>query len=127
MSKEELKNKILKEYENGNIVLATMEGLSVAKIDDFIKQSTTGILYDLNRLPEVVLSFLDDPKWVNDYAVAMVISKLKARISELEKMEISKDIMDFINRFHSTLPLGKYELPRVTIQQFAAWVKTQEL
>jgi len=77
MNKDELKKRILSEYEKGNIVYATSEGLSVANLDKFIKQPTDGILYDLNRLPEVVLTLLDDPKWVNDYAVAMVITKLK--------------------------------------------------
>jgi hypothetical protein len=89
MNKEELKRTILAEYEKGNVVVATEEGLAVSKLDEFIEQPTTSLLYDLNRLPEVVFAFLDDPKWVNDYAVAMVISKLKAKIAALESKEIT--------------------------------------
>jgi hypothetical protein len=38
----------------------------------------------LNRNEVVVLTFLPDPKWINDYAVAQVIRALKNRIDELE-------------------------------------------
>jgi len=79
----ELKNKILEEYKKGNIVYSTITGLAVARLEDFIEQSTEGMLYSLNRLPEVVLTFLDDPKWVNDYAVAVVIAKLKEKVTML--------------------------------------------
>jgi hypothetical protein len=61
-----------------------MGGLASANIDEFIKQPLDGILYDLNRLPEVVLTFIDDPKWVNDYAVYLVIKRLKEKLDELE-------------------------------------------
>jgi len=82
---ETIKDKILDEYKKGNIVYATFEGIEVANLQEFIKQPTDGILYDLNRSEVVVLTFLDDPKWVNDYAAAKVIRALKDRIAELEK------------------------------------------
>ena len=53
-------------------------------IKEFIKQPTEGMLYDLNRSDVVVFTFIDDPKWINDYAVAKVITELKNRIEELE-------------------------------------------
>ena len=81
---EEIKNKILEEYKKGNIVVAGFEGLQGMPIAEFIKQPADGMLYDLNRNEAVVLSFLPDPKWVNDYAVAQVIRTLKNRIDELE-------------------------------------------
>lgn len=80
----DIKNRILNEYEKGNIVIAGFDGLQVCKLEDFIKQPTIGMLYDLNRSEEVVLSFVNDPKWVNDYAVCKVITALKNRINELE-------------------------------------------
>ena len=84
MNKDKLKDIILAEYEKGNVVVATDSGgLAVANLDAFIGQPTSGLLYDLNRLPEVVLTFIDDPKWVNDYAVAMVITAIKAKIAAL--------------------------------------------
>ena len=84
---EEIKNKILEEYKKGNIVVAGIEGLQGMPIAEFIKQPVDGILYDLNRSEEVVLTFLPDPKWINDYAVAQVIRSLKSRIDELEAVK----------------------------------------
>jgi len=81
---EEIKDKILEEYKKGNIVVATFEGLKVMPIKEFIKQPAEGMLYDLNRSEAVVLTFLDDHKWINDYAVAKVIRELENRIKELE-------------------------------------------
>jgi len=83
---EEIKGKILEEYKKGNIVVVGIEGLQVMPIKEFIKQPTEGILYDLNRNEVVVLTFLPDPKWINDYAVAKVITELKNRIKELESI-----------------------------------------
>ncbi len=81
---EEIKDRILEEYKKGNIVVNGVDGLQVMSIKEFIKQPTEGMLYDLNRCEAVVLTFLPDPKWVNDYAVAKVITELKNRIKELE-------------------------------------------
>ena len=81
---EKIKDKILEEHRKGNIVVATIEGLQAIPVKEFIKQPTQGMLYDLNRNESVVLTFLPDPKWVNDFAVAKVITELKNRIKELE-------------------------------------------
>ena len=74
---EELRNLVWQKEKEGKIVFWTIEGPVAANLDDFIKQPADGILYDLNRLEEVVLTFIGDPKWLNDYAVAQVIRKLK--------------------------------------------------
>lgn len=79
-----LKDKILEEYKNGTVVIATPEGLQGTKLSEFIKQPTDSLLYDLNRNEAVVLTFIDDPKWVNDYAVCQVIRSLKSKIDDLE-------------------------------------------
>lgn len=83
---EEVRKFILEEYKKGNITVAGVEGLQKMPLSDFIKQPTEGMLYDLNRNESTVLTFLPDPKWVNDYAVAQVIRALKNRIDELEKI-----------------------------------------
>jgi hypothetical protein len=84
---EEIKNKILEEYKKGNIVVAGIEGLQGMPLVEFIKQPIEGMLYDLNRDETVVLTFLPDFKWVNDYAVSKVIRALKSRIDELEAVK----------------------------------------
>jgi len=86
-----IKDKILKEYKNGNIVVAGIDGLQVMLLSEFIEQPTEGMLYDLNRDECTVLAFIDNPKWINDYAVCQVIRMLKKRIEELKK-QITKII-----------------------------------
>lgn len=77
---EELRDYILSEREKGNVVFHGLPGqLMSAPLEEFVKQPADGILYDLNRLEEIALTFIDDPKWVNDFAVALVIRKLVAQ------------------------------------------------
>ena len=76
----ELKDLVLEQAALGNVVFSTVDGYMAARLDEFIAQPTMGLLYDLNRSPEVVLTFLDDPKWVNDYAVYQVIKRLKEMV-----------------------------------------------
>ena len=73
---ESLRDKILAERDKGNLVYAHLEGYSVVKVEDFVKQPAEGMLYDLNRGEEVSLSFITEKKWVNDFAVALTIRKL---------------------------------------------------
>ena len=83
-AQKRLRDRILAERDKGNIVHWGLPGkLNTVKLDDFIKQPADGILYDLNRLEEISLTFLDDPRWVNDFAVALTIRKLKAEIDRL--------------------------------------------
>lgn len=86
---EEIKNKILEEYKKGNIVFSSIDGLQGISLNEFIKQPVEGMLYDLNRIESVILTFLPDPKWINDYAVAQVIRALKNRIDELESSSLN--------------------------------------
>ena len=87
MNKEELSAYVLEESRKGNVVFNTGEGLAVAPLDEFVKQPAEGILYDLNRAPEVVLTFIGDPKWINDFAVSMVIRRLRDKVDNLMKMD----------------------------------------
>lgn len=82
---EDFKKIILAEAKKGNVVIRTPEGLAVFELAAFIKQPTLGLLYDLNRDSATVLTFINDPKWVNDFAVCQVITALKNKIEELEK------------------------------------------
>jgi len=75
--KEKFRDMILKKEKEGKVVFMTIEGPAIADLEEFIKQPTEGLLYDLNRDRVTVLTLLDDPKWVNDFAVGLVITKLK--------------------------------------------------
>lgn len=81
---EELKNKILKEYKKGNIVVSTSEGIMTTSLKDIINQPTEGLLYDLNRDEATILTLIDDPKWINDYACMVVIRELKKQLKHQE-------------------------------------------
>ena len=89
MTKEQLKNiadTVRAEYSKGNIVFWDCDdNLLTANLQDFMKQPVDGILYDLNRSEEVILTFIDNPRWVNDYAMCKIVRELYRRIEELEK------------------------------------------
>ena len=76
-AQQELKERILAERAKGNIVFQALPGefMSVP-LEEFVKQPAEGMLYDLNRLEEIALTFIHEPKWINDFAVALVIRKL---------------------------------------------------
>ena len=84
------KDLILEEEKKGNVVINTAEGLMKVNLNELIKQPVDGLLYDLNRDECTILTFIDNPKWVNDYACAKVIRALKARIEELENSKAGK-------------------------------------
>ena len=85
-----LKDRILFEAEWGNVVINTIEGLAVVPLDKIIEQPTEGLLYDLNRDRATILTFVNDEKWINDFAVALVIEKLKTIIEEYKNESNSK-------------------------------------
>jgi hypothetical protein len=82
MSKEEFKEFVLQNSREGKVVFMTVEGAMSMDLDEIIKQPTEGLLYDLNRDKATVLSWIDDPKWVNDFAVSMVITELGRQLEE---------------------------------------------
>lgn len=81
---DSIKEIVLKEYQKGNIVINSLEGLMSASLTDFINNNADEILYDLNRDEATILAFIDDQKWINDFAAAKVIRALKDKIDELE-------------------------------------------
>lgn len=79
---ESFRTLVLEERDKGNIVILTPEGPMVMPLKDIIEQPTDVLLYDLNRNESVILTFIEDRKWVNDFAVAQVIRELKNRLSQ---------------------------------------------
>ena len=59
--------------------------ISYVSLEDFVNQPADGMLYDLNRNEAVILQFIDDPKWVNDFACAQVIRYLKKELDDFKK------------------------------------------
>jgi hypothetical protein len=81
-----IKELILEEYKKGNVVVMTFEGPATLPLDDIISQPTDGLLYDLNRDEATILTFIDNPKWINDYASSAVIRKLKDQIDKYKAL-----------------------------------------
>ena len=85
---ENIKELVLKEAENGFLVVSTFDGLKKAKLSDMVGQSADGLLYDLNRDTGTILTLIDDPKWINDYACNQIIRYLKKELDETrEKLD----------------------------------------
>lgn len=83
---ESFKDMVLTEYDKGNVVFMSIEGPMVAELQNFLNQPADGILYDLNRDKATVLTMIrEHEKWVNDYAVAVVITELKRQLEEQKK------------------------------------------
>lgn len=84
---ERLLDLIQQKEKEGKVVFMTIEGPTEADLEKFIQQPTEGILYDLNRDRATVLTFMKkgNPKWINDYAVGLVIAKLKSKLDEVQK------------------------------------------
>jgi hypothetical protein len=75
---ENIEDLVLREAKENRVVISTFAGYLSFNLDAFIyNQPVDGLLYDLNRSRETVLTFIDDPKWVNDFAVSLVIEKLR--------------------------------------------------
>lgn len=88
-----IKDLVLEEAKKGNITVFTHEGLMMAPLKEVIKQPVDGLLYDLNRNEVVILTFIEDPKWINDYASTQVIRELKSQLGESRTrvLQILKD------------------------------------
>ena len=83
---ESIKDKVLAEWDKGNLVFADFEGLKSIKFEDFIKQPLDGMLYDINRDLATILTYIDDPKWVNDFALTKLLEYYYNKCKEQEKI-----------------------------------------
>ena len=83
---ESIKDKVLAEWKKGNLVFADFEGLKTIKFEDFISQPLDGMLYDINRNLATILTFIDDPKWVNDFALTKLLEYYYNKCKEQEKI-----------------------------------------
>ena len=91
MSKEKsVPEMVMEQEKEGVIVFMGIEGAMGAKISEFIQQPADGILYDLNRDKATLLSQYskDNVRWINDYAVAVTITSLRA---ELERVKAENE------------------------------------
>ena len=88
---EKLQKLILEAYGNGKVALFTCEGIVTCDMEEFISQHVDGLLYDLNHLEctTMTLAEKDDPRWINDLAVAKVIRTLKEKLDKYKQIYAS--------------------------------------
>lgn len=92
MSKEEFDWAlgVIKDNEkHGIVTIQSMDGLLSCPLSKLIEQPAEGLLYDLNRdkLTTITLGEKGMERWINDYAVAVVIEYL---LNELKKAKNDK-------------------------------------
>lgn len=85
-TKEDLKDMVLDAWKDGYVVFASIEGLYKQKLEHFTKQPLEGMLYDINRDAATISTFLDDPKWVNDFALTKLLEYYYNKYKEQEKI-----------------------------------------
>jgi hypothetical protein len=84
---EQIINDILDQEKLDNVVFATTDALMCSSIEDMINQPVEGLLYDLNRDKATCISNLREGgiTWINNYAVALVIIRLKEKLEKYER------------------------------------------
>lgn len=85
---ESIRDKVLAEWDKGNLVYADIDDLRSVKFEEFIKQPLDGMLYDINRDTATILTFVDDPKWVNDFALTKLLEYYYNKCKEYEDGKI---------------------------------------
>jgi hypothetical protein len=83
---ESIRDKVLSEWDKGNLVYADIEGLKSIKFEDFINQPLEGMLYDINRCLPVIMTYINEPKWVNDFALTKLLEYYYNKCKEQEKI-----------------------------------------
>ena len=96
MEDKSIRDLVIEEAKNGNVIVNSGCGLEKYKLSEFVKQPAEGLLYDLNRDSLTILAFIDNPKWINDFACSQVIRYLKEQLDCLQKEH--KDLLDKVKR-----------------------------
>ena len=91
LTEKELKDLLYEKGKEGKVIIGGMERrMMVIDLDEFISQPIEGILYDLNKLPEVIMSIPKNPNIIDDYATYLVIKRLKETITNLTRKKKDK-------------------------------------
>ena len=89
---------INKEWNNGNIVIMTIDGTLTGNAEKFIQQPVEGILYDLNRDKATLATLAEKSKnlrFINDFAVANTIITIKKYLDDaIEKTNELKTLLE---------------------------------
>jgi len=109
---ESIRDKVLAEWDKGNLVYADIEDLKSVKLEEFIKQPLEGMLYDINRNDATILTYIDDPKWVNDFALTKLLEYYYNKCNSLK--EENKFLEDELVK---SIPIPQYKIGDVCVDK----------
>lgn len=82
---------VIKDNEkHGIVTIQSIDGLLSCPLDKIVEQPAEGLLYDLNRdkLTTITLGKDGMERWINDYAVAVVIEYLMKELKKARNGQI---------------------------------------
>jgi hypothetical protein len=95
MEIDKVLDEIRKQEKEGKVVFLTFEGFAASELKTFIMQPADGILYDLSRDRITTITRAQageiGKRWVNDYAVAVVIEYMHSEIQRLTNLLSEKE------------------------------------
>ncbi len=92
-SLEEIAKFIQEEENKGNICLTFEEYVDSYSLDEFLNQPIVGILYDLDLLPEQVLSCCkSNHRLIWEYGLYVTIKKLKELYDSYRSLDVRKEL-----------------------------------
>ena len=93
MNEENIREIVQQAIADGKICYRTEEGIYSMPMVEFVQQPLEGMLYDINRDRATVMTFLDDPEWVNNLALTELLEfyyneniRLKKEIEQFRKV-----------------------------------------
>lgn len=81
---KEVVEKILREFQKGNVCFITVDGINIQPLEWFAQQPLEGMLHDMNRNKKMIEGSIEDSKWVNDMCLTTILEYYYKRCQELE-------------------------------------------
>ena len=87
MDGKAIKELIFKKEKENIVVFEVLGELYESDMDELICQDAECILYDLNRDKLTCATWIEAEKesWINNYAIALVVERLKEKLEKCEK------------------------------------------
>lgn len=89
MNEKNIREIVQQAMTEGKICYRTEDGIYSMPMVEFVQQQLEGMLYDINRDRATVMAFIDDPAWVNNLALTVLLEYYYNRCKQLEE-ELSR-------------------------------------
>lgn len=92
---EEITKYVQSEEKKGHICLAVEDYCDSYSLSEFLDQPIEGLLYDLDLLPEQVLSCCrSNRRLIWEYALYLTIKELKEKYDSFHSLDVRKELSD---------------------------------